>query len=129
MIKCIADMSMMPSFHMRGAITMAEIDNAEDQLHLRFASEYRNYLLSFGTVSVHGHELTGICSADRLNVVQVTQKQKRYNIMIPENFYVIEETNIDGIVIWQNSAGEIFQTSPDQTPIKVYDSLCEYISA
>ena len=36
--------------------------------------------------------------------------------------------NIDGIVIWQSSAGEVFQTQPGAEPVKLAASICEYLN-
>jgi hypothetical protein len=43
------------------------------------------------------------------------------------NLYVVEQANIDGIVIWQSETGEVFQTMPNALPIKISDSLLEYL--
>lgn len=104
-----------------------EIENAEKILHLRFASDYRTYLLSYGIVAFGGHELTGICKSKRVNVVDVTEDERKSNPAIPSNWYVIEQANIDGIVIWQNDAGEVFQTMPNRKPQKIANSFSEYI--
>ena len=106
--------------------TGEEIENAEKQLGVRFAHEFRCYLKEIGLASFDGHELTGLCKTTRLNVVDVTLTQRDY---FPEaySWYVIEEANIDGIVIWQSSAGDIFQTEPGRKAEKIYSSLAEYV--
>lgn len=106
--------------------TDAEIESAEKQLGIAFASDYRCYLKEIGLACFDGHELTGICKATRLNVVDATNAQReRY----PEacSWYVIEETNVDGIIIWQSSKGEIYQTSPVSKARKIFDSLTDYV--
>lgn len=75
------------------------IAQAEKMLNNRFADDYREYLLKIGLASFNGHELTGICSSKRLNVVDVTLSEKSITPSIPQDWYVLEETNIDGIVI------------------------------
>ena len=40
----------------------------------------------------------------------------------------IEQLNIDNIVIWQSSSGEIYQTQSLNKPIKIYDSLYDYLT-
>ena len=81
----------------------------------------------YGAASYYGHELTGICKAARLNVVDVTQDERQYN-SVPVDWYVIEQTNIDGIVIWQTASGTIYETCPGSEADKICDSLEEYIS-
>lgn len=104
-----------------------EITEAEQQLSVSFSEEYKHYLSSVGFAIYEDHELTGICKAKRLNVVDVTFSERRITTDIPDDWYVIEQLNIDGIVIWQSSTGEIYQTSPNTEPTKICDSLAEYI--
>jgi hypothetical protein len=100
---------------------------AEQRLGVQFSPEYREYLSAYGAASVFGHELTGICTLSRLNVIEVTISERVDNPSVPLNWYVIEETHIDSIVIWQTETGEIFQSIPNMPPLKLCDSLSEYI--
>ena len=106
---------------------MTEINKAEKDLNLKFSEEYKSYLLNYGFATYEGHELTGICKAKRLNVVEVTKAERNNNPNVPNDCYVIETANIDGIVIWQNEDGLIFQSSPNTNSVELYNSLCEYI--
>ena len=105
-----------------------DIKNAEEALGVLFSKEYILYLTEFGFAIYEGHELTGICKFKRLNVVDVTMRERKLSEDIPKSWYVIEELNIDGIVIWQSSTGEIYQTAPNMKPVKICDSLVEYIN-
>ena len=104
-----------------------EIIRAEEELGLKFADDYRSYVMQFGCMSIGSREFTGISQQENYCVVSVTSAQKHYNKNIPENWYVIEQLNIDGIVIWQSSEGKIYQTIPNSAPVKIADSLSEYI--
>lgn len=42
-------------------------------------------------------------------------------------YYVVEQANIDGIVIWQASDGKVYQTNPKLKPLQIAESLSEYI--
>jgi len=106
--------------------TYEQIERAENSLGLKFSDEYREYLTAFGVASAAGHEFTGICASSRLNVVDVTELERQQNI-VPNDWYVVEQANIDGIVIWQASTGEVYQTIPNGLPIKLCDSLSEYL--
>lgn len=106
--------------------TDEEIESAEKQLGVRFALDFRCYLKGIGLVSFDGHELTGICKSTRLNVVDVTLAQ-RERFSEAGSWYVIEEANIDGIIIWQSSSGDIYQTAPGRKAQKIYSSLAEYV--
>ena len=117
----------LPAFCSLTGISAEQIIDAEKALALRFADDYREYLLAFGIASSDGHEFTGICNSKRLNVVDVTLAEKNINPGIPQDWYVLEEANIDGIVIWQNSTGEIFQTQLGRKAVKLADSICDYL--
>ncbi len=117
----------MPSLYSLESSSKNEVDLAEDKLGLRFADEYRKYVTAFGVASVFGHEFTGVCKFPRLNVVDVTQSERLANPSVPMNWYVVEQANIDGIVIWQSGNGDIYQTMPGAEPIRLCESLCAYL--
>lgn len=113
-------------FYSIGNISEENIKEAELILNIRFASDYRMIIKEYGAVTFSGHELTGICNSKRLNVVDVTKEERKYN-EVPEDWYVIEQANIDDIVIWQDTNGVVYQTMPNKRPIKLCNSLLEYI--
>lgn len=104
------------------------IADAEKKLGLRFAPDYREYLKEIGVASVGGAELTGVTNIKRLDVVSVTLEERQFQENIPLNWYVIEDTHVDGIIIWQAESKEIFMTAPNTSPKKLYNSFLEYIS-
>ena len=118
----------MPYFVSLNGANDEEIKNIEKKLDLRFSYEYYTYLKEFGVASAGNHEFTGICNSPRLNVVDVTISERENNQDVPSDWYVIEQANIDGIVIWQNSKGEVYQTQPYCDSIKIANSIVEYIS-
>ena len=103
------------------------ISDAEAQLCLGFSSEYLEYLSEFGSIAAKGIELTGIINADYCNVVSVTKQEWLLNPKIPHNMYVIENTCVDGIIIWQDANGYIYQSTPNSKPKQIAQSLAEYI--
>ena len=107
--------------------TEDEIRDAEDHLGVKFASDYRLYLKEIGLACFDGHELTGICKSSRLNVVDVSLSQRE---LFPNarSWYVVEETNIDEIVIWQAPSGELYQTASGSMCRRICSSLAEYIT-
>ena len=106
-----------------------EISAAEKKLSLTFAPEYREYLSEFGAVAVNGHEITGILNSERLNVVSVTTKEWGLNPLVPHSMYVVENPAIDGIIVWQDSSGAIYQSSPNSPPKSIAASLADYIAS
>ena len=104
------------------------IDEAENQLGVTFSDEYKEYLKKYSIAAYGGHELTGISKTSRLNVVDVTRVERERNKDIPDNLYVIEQTNVEDIVIWQSNEGTIYYSSPNKPITVLFESLEEYIS-
>lgn len=117
----------LPSFFAKGPVELTDINKAEMMLGLTFAEEYIDYVREYGFITFRGHELTGVCEAKRLSVVDVTEEEREYNPLIPHDLYVIEQTHIDSIVIWQNCSGKIYE-SMGQEPKVIANSLKEYLN-
>ena len=115
------------SFCSLAGVSAEQISNAEKTLALHFADDFREYLLAFGIASSDGHEFTGICNSKRLNVVDVTLAERRINPTIPQDWYVLEEASIDGIIIWQSGTGEVYQSQLGRESVKIADSFCDYL--
>lgn len=104
-----------------------EIVAAEKSLGTQFAPDYRLYLKEIGLACFDGHELTGITNDARLSVVAVTEQERAVNPNIPSSWYVIEQTNYDGITVWQNTSGEIYYATRTSSGKKAYIDLCSFI--
>lgn len=115
------------NFYAEKEATESQIEQAEKFLGLKFASDFKECLYEFGAVSFDGHELTGFSADKGLCVVEVTQKNWQKN-NIGHNLYVIEEAHIDGIVVWQDSDGIVYETEPNSKTVKIANSLIEYVS-
>lgn len=122
-------MKTLPYFYSSSGANDERIADAEKRLGVTFSRDYREYVAAFGNVSVNGHELTGITDSARLDVVSVTFDERVRNAGIPADLYVIEQTGIDRIVVWQDTRGAIYQTIPGGKPQKIYDTLSEYIAS
>lgn len=109
-------------------VTEVKIAEAELLLRVRFADEYREYLKAFGAIMADGIELTGIAKSEYRNVVSLTKKERELNSKVPNTMYVIENTYVDGIIIWQDTDGIVYQTSPGTEPVRIASSLYEYIT-
>jgi hypothetical protein len=110
-----------------GAVTISEIENAEQVLGVKFSKEYAEYVQNCGAASFDYHELTGICSSKRLSVVEVTQKQRQITPNVPSDLYVVEECGMDGACMWQDEAGKVYCILPGNEPEEVASSLLEYV--
>lgn len=109
-----------------GGASEEEIIQAEAVLGVAFADDYRQYVAAYGAASFGGHELTGVCISHRLSVIEVTIEERRANGTIPPGWYVVEQANIDGIVIWQSADGLIYQTGSGASCSNTHDSLVDY---
>ncbi len=118
----------MPDFIGSNGRSKEEIELAETMLEVAFARDYRNYLEEIGLACFDGHELTGLTKTERLNVVTVTMEQRERFGKITSTWYVIEETSIYGIVIWQDTDGFVYETASNSKVKKVADSLSEYFT-
>lgn len=102
---------------------------AEKKLGLVFSDEYREYLRLYGIVAFDGHEFTGIVDNDpRVDVVTVTKVEKEKSKDIPADYYVIEETDVEEIIIWQARDGKVYCSSPNSEIKLICNSICEYIT-
>ena len=110
-------------------VSDSAITECEQKLSVKFSDDYKECVRQYGALSYYGHELSGVVSSPRLNVVEVTKEERETNSGLPDNWYVIEQTGMDGIVIWQTESGEVFQSEYKEAPLKVYGSLVEYISS
>lgn len=109
-------------------ISEAMISKEERKLNLHFAEEYKMYLMEFGAIIADGIELTGITNSSRNNVIDKTINEWKINPSVPHDMYVIEDLGIDGVIIWQSTNGEIYQTAPNGNPQKIAKSLADYLT-
>lgn len=128
MSKIIEVIKELPKLARVGRTSSVEIRDAELQLRLIFADEYKEYLAEFGAISAKGIELTGIIGVEYCNVVFATKQAWELNPQIPHTMYVVENTYIDGIIIWQDTNGLIYQSYPSSEAKQIATSLTDYIS-
>ena len=105
-----------------------DIVAAENTLSLIFSNEYKEYTSTFGAVSINGMELTGVVPNHDLNIVDVTISARSITPQASHDWYVIRDLHIDGVIIWQNERGEVFQTQPYREPKKLCNSIYEYLN-
>lgn len=107
-------------------VSSDQIINAENELGLKFADDYIEYLKKYGYVIFDGHEITGITSIPRMDVVAVTKLKRQVFSDIRTDLYVVENLYIDGCLILQAADGSIYESLPGNELIKIADSLVEY---
>lgn len=107
--------------------TIEAVENIEIELALPLAEEYKEYLLKYGAIMADDVELTGVAKSKSRDVVQVTQREWAANSKIKHNLYVVENVGIEGIIIWQDSLGKIYESSPNSFAKQIANSLAEYL--
>ncbi len=85
------------------------IAEAERQLNLRFAEDYKEYLSLFGAISFGSTELTGLNIDSYANVVSVTLKEAQRNKSFPKGSIVVENTGMEGLLVLQKEDGEVYE--------------------
>ena len=84
------------------------IAEAERQLGLNFADDYKEYLSHFGAISFGSTELTGLNIGSYANVVSVTLKEIQRNNSFPKGSIVLENTGMEGFLVLQKKDGEVY---------------------
>lgn len=127
MSKILEVINDLPDLLTTGAADNISIENAEKELGLKFATEYKQYLEAFGSVLADDVEITGIAKSKNRNVVIVTKREWELNPQVEHNMYVVENLAIEGIIIWQDENGNIYESMPNKELKKIADSLADYI--
>lgn len=109
--------------------TAEDIGNVEIELALPLAEEYKEYVQTYGAIMADDVELTGIAKSKNRDVVQVTQREWAANSKIKHNLYVLENVGIEGIIIWQDGSGKIYESRPNHGATQIADSLAEYLES
>ncbi|SEI96420.1 SMI1-KNR4 cell-wall [Lachnospiraceae bacterium A10] len=112
-----------------GGATEEDVIHLEKELGLSFSNEYKEFLIKFGSVLADDVEIVGFSKSKNRNVLEVTREERGMNNGVPSDLYVVENTGIEGIIIWQDESGAIYQSSPNKKIEKISSSLAEYISS
>ena len=79
--------------HFLKGVDSKDITSAEKILDLRFANDYKSCLITFGVFTFACHEIYGLGSSDRLNVVKQTLRERSIK-KLKQELYVIEDGGI-----------------------------------
>lgn len=109
--------------------TKGDVENIEKELGLVLAEEYKEYLLNYGAIMADDIELTGVAKSKNRDVIQVTKREWEANEKVKHNLYVIENVGIDGIIIWQDETGKIYESTPNHEAKQIAGNLAEYIES
>ncbi len=127
MTRIIQTLEKYEDFRCMKGISQEDISAAETKLKVTFAKDYKDFLAHCGVAKCNKHEVIGLGSSERLNVIAITELERSFNKGVPSNWYVIEEIGVDGIVVWQAEDGKVYQTDPKHGQIQLAESLLDYI--
>lgn len=128
MVNTIEQLSEMDGLLSGKGISKDMVKQAEQEIGVDFSEDYKTYLFNYGIAAVNGHELTGLGSSERVNVVLVTQEIRNRFEVPPMDMYVVENDNIDGVIYWQDTTGTIYMSINQSEPRPVAHSLMEFIN-
>ncbi len=128
MSNIIAAIQKLPGMESGTPAGAEEIRTAEEELHLHFAEEYKEYLSVFGAVCSDIIAVSGLCEDEDYAVVELTKKLRSIQANIPLDFYAIEDVGVDGLVIWQDKTGTVYQSIPNYDPVRIFDSLSDFLN-
>lgn len=109
-----------------GRVSSELIVNAEVELGISFAPEYKEVLMKYGSLCVKGEEFLGI-DANNYDIVKATKEARKSDKNFSPDVYVVENTAIDGILIVQNNTGELLYYQPNNELRHLANSLNDYL--
>lgn len=109
--------------------SIEDVEGIEIELALPLAKDYREYLLEFGAVMADDVELTGFAKSKNRDVVQVTKREWAANNKVPHSLYVVENLGIDGVIIWQDGSGKVYESRPNHGATIIADNLVSYLDS
>ena len=107
---------------------ISTIRDAEKELSLSFSSDYIEFLHNIGACICFEHEINGLTDTNILNVISLTKEQKALYPQTSSSWYAIEDTHMDGMIIWQDSNGCIYQAAPNDPPKKIASCLSDLLN-
>lgn len=111
-----------------GSVSSELIVNAETELGTCIAPEYKEVLQEYGSLCIKGEEFLGI-DCNNYDIVKATKEARENDKNFPLDVYVVENTAIDGILIVQNNACELFSYQPNGKLQYLASSLEEYLQS
>lgn len=112
-------------FYAKGC-TDEQVKTAEKKLGFSLPMEYVQYVKAFGAISFYATEWTGLNVGGRINVVDVTEQERKINSDFPKDCFVLENQGIDGIIIVADTDGKVFSVQYDKKEL-ICDSISDYL--
>jgi hypothetical protein len=104
-----------------------EIEKTESILSLRFAEDFKEYLSMFGHIYIKNIEIATIVGDTGIDIINMTKKVRCLNNRLPIDLYAIANMGINNIYYLQNQQGCVYIIYGNSEPIKVANSLYEFL--
>ena len=114
------------NYQYSNACSLIEIEEAEKELNLKFADEYKQVLLECGKVS---NEYLDLSSPNNplADVVNTTKEVRKLYRNLPRDCYVLVDVGVDGIYVLQDGRGKLFDIDEDDEIYQSYPNLETYL--
>ena len=103
-----------------------QILKAQNELTIKFSTDYIDYLREFGVVNFFGTEWQGVNGPGYLNVVKSTLEARETYPDFPVNMFILEDLGFDGILILLDTNGSVFEWQYGSCK-KLYSNMSEYL--
>lgn len=90
-------------------VSAEEIDAAEQQLGMKIPATYREILSEFGSIDIGSDEIFGLGVKGYLNVVESTLKERELAKGELDQYIVIQNLGIDGILIVVDENDNVYE--------------------
>ena len=104
----------------------ADISAIEIALGTQLSEDYKAYILKYGVITAKNIEITGACISPRLNVVDVTKREREFSPALPKDCYVISTPGPEGLIIVQTCFSDIFEYRNGKMT-KIHNNLAEFL--
>jgi hypothetical protein len=128
MLNIIKEIEKKFKLYKTGGASSELISEAEKQLDLKFADDYKEYLSNFGAISFGSTELTGLNIDSYANVVTVTLQENQRSNSFPQKSIVLENIGIEGILVLQKENGQIYEWNSEKETL-IFPNLTEFLKS
>jgi hypothetical protein len=109
-----------------GGASNEMIEQAERKLNFKFPKEYKELVESLGVVSIGSQEIFGLGVEGYLNVVETTLEERKQYPELLDNYIVIQNLSMEGVLILLDDRGEVFEFHNGKTKM-ITQSLVGYL--
>jgi len=109
-----------------GKVSKEVIIQAEKELNLEIPDQLKAFYSNYGCLTYQSHEIYGLGTDGYLNVVKGTQKEREIS-NLPNQYILINNIGVDGLLIVSNVSGEIFEWMANGYTKKIHENFSDYL--